>query len=1264
MNEQPAKQAWQFWIDRGGTFTDIVASTPDDELITHKLLSHNPEKYTDAAIQGIRDLLKLHADEQIPTGLIGEVRMGTTVATNALLERAGDRTALFITRGFKDALRIAYQNRPDLFAKKIELPSLLYEQVIEVDERVAADGEILLPLGRQRLRENLQAVFESGIRAVAIVFMHAYRYTEHEREAVAIAVEIGFTQISASHQVSPLMKIVSRGDTTVVDAYLTPILRRYVDRVTNQLGSTPIKFMQSNGGLTDASLFQGKDSILSGPAGGIVGAVEVCRRCNIDRMIAFDMGGTSTDVSHFAGEYERAFDTKVAGVRMRVPIMRIHTVAAGGGSILGFDGMRLRVGPESAGAVPGPKSYRRAGPLTVTDCQVMLGRLVPQHFPDVFGPHANESLDVEAVEQGFAGFAQDITEASGKRQSVEQVAAGFLQIAIENMANAVKEISVQRGYDVTRYALCSFGGAGGQHACAVADALGMTRIYLHPFAGVLSAYGMGLAAVRALREQAVELPLDEGHAHALQLAFASLAEKAQQALLSQGIDEASIELVKRVHVRPAGSDSSLELIMADTQRLKEKFAAAYLERFGFHIATDNLVVETAAVEAQAMPSVKQDKKKDKDRQHNDGRHNPRTDNPRTHNHRIHNDRQRDLAQFDSASTATQPKLSDEGIGREDIEATEESRPVYFVDKFYPTKFLARHRLMAGERIDGPLVVVEETGTIVVEPGWQLEVDRELGIHLTRTKTLQRKRKHGTDADPVLLEVFNNLFMSIAEQMGAALQNTAHSVNIKERLDFSCAVFDSKGELIANAPHMPVHLGSMGESVRHILFEREHKMRQGDVFVLNDPYHGGTHLPDVTVVTPVFVEASEIPLFFVASRGHHADIGGIAPGSMPSNSVTIADEGVLINNFALVRRGEFQETSLRELLNSGPHPARNPDQNIADLKAQVAANERGQQELLKMIEQFGLNVVQAYMGHVKDNAEECVRRAISGLQSSEFSYAMDNGAEVRVAINVDHATRSVVVDFTGSSKQLDNNFNAPAAVCKAAVLYVFRTLVEEDIPLNDGCLKPIEIILPPRSMLNPEMPAAVVAGNVETSQCITDCLYGALGLMAAAQGTMNNFTFGNEQHQYYETICGGSGAGPGFDGTDAVHTHMTNSRLTDPEILEYRFPVRLNNFEIRQGSGGAGANVGGNGVRREIEFLEPMEVSLLSDRRRIPPYGAAGGEPGQVGRNLCLRAVDAEHLAGGVLHKEESLGGTAHLFVNPGDRIVIETPGGGGFGKKK
>lgn len=1205
-----AQPGWQFWIDRGGTFTDIVASRPDGGLVTHKLLSENPERYRDAALQGIRDLLGLGPAERIPGECIDVVKMGTTVATNALLERKGERTLLLTTAGFRDGLRIGYQNRPDLFARHIVLPELLYEQVAEVRERISANGDVLIPLDANDVRAALQAALENGIRSVAIVFMHGYRYHAHETAAAAIARDIGFTQISVSHAVSPLMKFVSRGDTTVVDAYLTPILRRYVDSIASELNGVRLMFMQSHGGLTQAALFQGKDSILSGPAGGVVGAVRTSEQAGFDRIIGFDMGGTSTDVSHYAGEFERAFDTKVAGVRMRVPILRINTVAAGGGSILHFDGLRLRVGPDSAGADPGPACYRRGGPLAVTDCNVMLGKILPAYFPQTFGAGADEALDADVVRTRFRELTDTVNAATGSAHSPETLAEGYLRIAVENMANAIKEISVQRGYDVTEYALSCFGGAGGQHACLVADALGMTKIVMHPFAGVLSAYGMGLAAIQTIRERAVEQALDELHADALTATWDELAAAAGDDMIAQGVVDADIAFNRRAYVRYAGSDNALILDHADKTDIRAAFETAYHAQFGFVMTGTPLVIEALAVEATSGGNAPP-------------------------------------AAVNSPATGTQvepPQPRD----RTDVFLDGETCPVpvYLRSAFVP-----------GHRITGPAVIIEDTATVMVEPGWDAVLLADGSLVLNRVQALIRERKIGTDADPIMLEVFNNLFMSIAEQMGAALQNTAVSVNIKERLDFSCAVFDARGQLIANAPHMPVHLGSMGESVAHVIKARGAGQKPGDVFVLNDPYHGGTHLPDVTVVTPVFGHAASAGdtndvLFYVASRGHHADIGGTTPGSMPSDSRTIDEEGVLIDNFLLVERGEFREAALRELLGREPYPARNPANNIADLKAQVAANNKGVLELRRMVDHFGLDVVQAYMQHVQDNAEEAVRRVLGVLESSAFRYAMDDGNAIAVRIDVDRVARSATIDFSGSAAQTPTNFNAPAAVCRAAVLYVLRTLVDDDIPMNDGCLKPVTIIVPRGSMLNPNPPAAVVAGNVETSQCITDCLYGALGVMAAAQGTMNNFTFGNETYQYYETICGGSGAGPDFDGTDAVHTHMTNSRLTDPEVLEWRFPVRLERFQIRRGSGGAGRHRGGDGVVREIRFLEPVTVSILSGHRSVPPYGLAGGEPGAVGRNVLLRADGGEVV----------LAATSRCELAAGDRIVIETPGGGGYGE--
>ena len=1199
---EDSKGRWQIWIDRGGTFTDLVAATPTGEIRSHKLLSENPERYRDAAIQGIRDLLSVPPGTSIPAEAIEAVKMGTTVATNALLERKGDRTLLAITAGFRDALRIAYQNRPRLFVRKIELPELLYEQALEVDERIGAQGDVLRPLDGEAARAGLQEAYDDGIRSLAIVLMHGYRYPAHERALAEIAREIGFTQISVSHEVSPLMKLVSRGDTTVVDAYLSPILRRYVDQVAGDLGDARLLFMQSNGGLTDARLFQGKDSILSGPAGGIVGAVRTAAMGGFEKIITFDMGGTSTDVAHYDGEYERAFETLVAGVRMRAPMMQIHTVAAGGGSILHFDGARYRVGPDSAGANPGPACYRRGGPLAVTDCNVMLGRIVPDFFPKVFGPEGSEPLDGAVVEQKFTALAEEIREATGDTRTPEAVASGFRQIAVENMANAIKKISTQRGYDVTDYTLCCFGGAGGQHACDIADTLGMTRIFLHPLAGVLSAYGMGLADLRALRERSVEARLDEALVADLGKRLDAIAAEASEELREQRIPEARILVQRRAHLRYEGSDSSMIVDFGSQAALIEAFETAHRQRYGFVMAGKPLVVEAISVEAVGTTESVED------------------------------------VALPVSETPAAPEPADRVR-------------IYAEGRWQETPVYRREDLAPGAQVDGPAILIEPTSTTVVEPGWQGRLSERNHLVLERVVPLERAHAVGTEVDPVMLEIFNNLFMSIAEQMGSTLENTAYSVNIKERLDFSCAVFDPEGNLVANAPHMPVHLGSMSESVRAVIRQRRDSMAAGDVYVLNAPYNGGTHLPDITVITPVFDEAGQELLFYVGSRGHHADIGGITPGSMPPDSRTVDDEGVLIDNVKLVEDGRFLEEEIVALLGSGPHPARNVPQNVADLKAQIAANEKGVHELRRMIGHFGLDVVHAYMGHVQDNAEEQVRRVLDVLKDGRFTYPLDDGAQVAVEIRIDKQKRSAVIDFSSSSPQQESNFNAPSAVCRAAVLYVFRTLVDDEIPMNEGCLKPLELIIPEGSMLNPRYPAAVVAGNVETSQIITDTLYGALGVMAAAQGTMNNVTFGNARYQYYETICGGSGAGPGFDGTDAVHTHMTNSRLTDPEVLEWRFPVVLESFEIRRGSGGDGRWQGGDGARRRLRFGETMTAAILSSHRKVPPYGADGGEPGALGRNWVER-VDGSR---------EVLSGTDKAEMQPGDVLVVETPGGGGYG---
>jgi 5-oxoprolinase (ATP-hydrolysing) len=1236
------------FADRGGTFTDLVVVTDDEAIarrlsrspdrfqvvslpdhqwvIVYKLLSEQPERYQDAVIQGIQDILGIAADAPIPSGAVEVVKMGTTVATNALLERKGDRTLLLVTKGFRDALRIGYQNRPNIFARHIVLPEMVYERVIEVEERYTAQGEehiAITPEETVRLTQALQAAYKDSIRACAIVFLHCYRYPQHEQQVMAIAQQIGFTQISVSHEVSPLMKLVSRGDTTVVDAYLSPILRRYVDQVASSLtGSaethaTKLEFMKSDGGLTDARLFQGKDSILSGPAGGIVGAVKTSTAAGFNQIIGFDMGGTSTDVSHFNGEYERTFETEVAGVRLRAPMMSIHTVAAGGGSILLFDGSRYRVGPESAGANPGPACYRKGGSLAVTDCNVMLGKIQPEFFPHVFGETGNLPLDRAIVQQKFVELSAEIRSKTGDSRTPEQVAAGFLAIAIDKMANAIKKISVQRGYDVTEYTLCCFGGAGGQHACLIAEALGMRQIFIHPYAGVLSAYGIGLADLRTLKEKAVEVRLTPDAVPTLKQSLEALSAEAQQEILEQGVSGDRIQTLLKTHLRYEGTDSALIVDFGDAYTMRTHFEEAYHQRYGFTMPHKALIVEAVSVEA-----------------------------------------------IGQTTPLTEPLFP---IGRTAPLNPIATVQMYTHDTWHETPVYQREDLKPGDRLPGPSLIVEPTGTNVIEPGWSAELTQRNHLILQKDEGGRIKDEKQSSSlsphpsslrpDPVLLEIFNNLFRAIAEEMGITLQNTSYSVNIKERLDFSCAIFDQQGQLVANAPHIPVHLGSMSESVHSLIQAKGDTLKPGDVYVSNNPYNGGTHLPDVTVITPVFFPSSPHPssliphpFFYVASRGHHADIGGITPGSMPPHSTSMEQEGILLDNFQLVNQGEFCESELVDLLTSGEYPVRNVAQNIADLQAQVAANERGSQELLRMVEHYGLETVQAYMQHVQNNAEESVRRVIDVLQDGQFVYPMDEGCEIRVKITINRGDRSAHVDFTGTSPQQQSNLNAPLAICKAVVLYVFRTLVEDDIPLNAGCLKPLEITIPDGCMLNPHYPAAVVAGNVETSQAIANALYGALGIMAAAQGTMNNFTFGNEQHQYYETICGGSGAGATFDGTDAVQTHMTNSRLTDPEVLEWRFPVLLEEFAIRHNSGGKGHHSGGNGVIRRIRFRETMTAAILSGHRIVPPFGLQGGEPGAIGHNFVERNDGAI----------APLPGKAEVQVYPGDTFVIETPGGGGF----
>ena len=1194
---------WDFWIDRGGTFTDIVARTPEGAIKAHKVLSENPEAYRDAAIQGIRELMGVATGERVPAENIATVKMGTTVATNALLERKGDRTLLVTTRGFRDALEIGYQARPDIFAKKIVKPELLYETVVEVDERVRADGSLEAAPDLAAVERDLKAAYDSGIRSVAIVFMHAYAFPEHEKKVAELARKVGFPQVSVSHEVSPLMKLVGRGDTTVVDAYLSPILRRYVEQVASELQiegtDCRLMFMQSSGGLTAADLFQGKDAILSGPAGGVVGAVETSRMAGFDAVIGFDMGGTSTDVSHYNGDYERAFETEVAGVRMRAPMMMIHTVAAGGGSILHYRDGRFQVGPDSAGANPGPACYRRGGPLAVTDANVMVGKLRPDFFPRIFGPGRDEPLDRDVVVAKFEALAEQI----GDGRTAAEVADGFLRIAVENMANAIKKISVQRGYDVTDYALTCFGGAGGQHACSVADSLGMTTVIVHPLSGILSAYGMGLADIRATRQQAVVKLLEDENLGEVRALVDRLIGETRGEVESQGVPASGISDLPRALLRYEGTDTPISVSFSDGDiaAMTQAFADAHRAQFGFVYDDKPIVVEAIEVESVG-----------------------------------------------GGSGIDEPDM--DTIGTDPVAAS--TGEIFAEGSWHESGFFAREDLKPGQTISGPALVVEPHQTIVIEPGWQAEITPKDHVVLKRVERLARAEAIGTKADPVMLEVFNNLFMSIAEQMGVTLQNTAYSVNVKERLDFSCAVFDASGALVANAPHMPVHLGSMDRSVETVIKLNEGKIHPGDVFALNAPYNGGTHLPDITVVSPVFDDAGKEILFWAASRGHHADVGGSAPGSMTPLATTVDEEGVLIDNFKLVDQGRFREEALVELLTDHPWPVRNVTQNVADLKAQIAANEKGVRELRKMVGHFGLEVVQAYMGHVQDNAEESVRRVIEALSDSEYEYPTDQGALIKVRISVDREKREATVDFTGTSDVKANNFNAPEPVTRAAVLYCFRVMVEGDIPMNAGCLRPIHIVIPDGCMLKPAYPAAVVAGNVETSQHVTNALFGALKAMANSQGTMNNLTFGNDTYQYYETLCSGSPAGPGFDGTDGVHVHMTNSRLTDPEVLEFRYPVLLEDFHIREGSGGKGHWSAGSGTKRTIRFLEEMELAILSSHRTIAPKGMEGGADGELGRTL-VRRLDG---------KSEELKGCDQTVLKAGEAVTVITPTAGGWGK--
>ena len=1196
---------WQFWIDRGGTFTDIVAKKPDGKIIIDKLLSENSDAYKDAAVEGIRRILELKKDDKIPTDIISSVKMGTTVATNALLERKGDRTLLLITKGFGDLLRIGYQNRPLLFDLNIKLPELLYERVVEVSERLNEKGEVVTKLNEEEVRNSLIKAKSDGINSVAIAFMHSYINPDHENKIEQIAKEENFNQISVSHKVSPLIKLVGRGDTTVVDAYLSPILRRYVNQVSEELKdtkSTQLMFMQSNGGLTDANLFQGKDALLSGPAGGVVSMTQTGKQAGFNKLIGFDMGGTSTDVCHFAGEFERSFETELAGVRIRAPMMQINTVAAGGGSILSYKDGRFQVGPESAGAIPGPASYGRGGPLTVTDCNVLLGKLNPDFFPKVFGKTGDQPLNFEIVKKKFLDLSDIISkEKNEPMMDIFKMAEGFLKIAVENMANAIKKISIQKGYDVTNYMLNCFGGAGGQHACNVADSLGISNVMIHPYAGVLSAYGMGLAEIRSIREGHFEKNIT--NILDAENLIEILSSQAKKDLNDQDISDASIILLKNAFLHYKGSHQNLEIKFDTPENMRKSFEQEHKKRFGFFVEDREIFIEMLTVEAVGKKTENYD--------------------------------------FLNPNTST-TKANPIAFKKMYVNGSEINTPIY-----------KRDELIIGQNISGPAIIVEATGTNIIDDGWSGTLDKHYNLILSRVEEKKLQKGIGTSVDVVMLEVFNNLFMNIAEQMGATLANTAYSVNIKERLDFSCALFNNEGSLVANAPHVPVHLGSMSEAIKTVVRLNKDNIYPDDVFVLNAPFNGGTHLPDVTVITPVFDKNGKEIIFFVASRGHHADIGGKTPGSGPPDSKHIEEEGVLIDNFKLFDKGIFREQEMRKILSSGKYPCRNIEHNMADLAAQVAANKTGINEINSMIDQFGIETVHAYMNHVQDNAEESIRNAIVNLKQGEYEYELDNGEFIRVNVKIDKKNREAIIDFTGTAPKNPFNYNAPMAVCYAVILYVFRTLVGNNIPLNEGCFKPIKIIIPNNSMINAKYPSAVIAGNTEVSQLTCNALFGALGVIAGSQATMNNFIWGNDTIQNYETICGGTGAGPNFHGTSAIQTHMTNTRSTDPEVLETRFPVRLEEFSIRKNSGGKGKFNGGDGVTRKLRFLEPMTVTTLCSHRRVKPFGLNGGSPGDCGKEWL------ERTDGSILN----LNGNDSCEVEPNDLFVMQTPGGGGFGEK-
>ncbi len=1221
---------WRFAVDRGGTFTDIVGIAPGGALHTGKLLSVS-DTYEDAGVEGIRRMLNIAPGERLDASVIDVLRIGTTVATNALLERKGEPTALCTTAGFEDLLAIGNGARPELFNLKVEKPPPLYSLVEGVRETVDARGRVIAPLDIGGAEKTLERIRKSGFDNLAIVLKHSWKNPAHEQLLGRIALEkAGFRHVILSHEVMPLLNFLKRGQTTMIEAYLGPVLFAYAQTLKRLVGEVAIEFMQSSGGLVDANLLKAKDTILSGPAGGVIGFSSIAKRLEIPQSIGFDMGGTSTDVSRYDGAYNHVFESSIDGVPFHTDMLDVETVASGGGSILTFDGERLRTGPESAGSDPGPACYGLGGPLTVTDANMLLGRIVPEFMPRTFGKTRDRMPDIEAARKLFTALTERIERETGISYSPPELAAGFLRVANETMCRAMKKISVARGYDIRRHALVSFGGAASQHACDIANLLDIGTVVVPLHSSVLSAYGIAVAdrterTVRAvMRPLTADLPrtlLGAAKTSALPVIHTLRSASGTEPLTTVSLD-----------MRPRGADTWLPIpcasgtgdtiVFKSAGEIRRAFEREYLARFGFRPDDPAPEVVNMRTETRIATSLAPD-------------------------------------EFDRDTPTRQVRKSEAVF----------SRPVWIDSGFEQVPVFDRTRLSPGDCIDGPAMIADDQLTLLVQKGFAARVDGREAVVLENKNGPTEAGAHEAEAfagpDPVMLEVCNNLFMNVAEQMGHTLSNTAHSVNMKERHDFSCALFDGKGNLVSNAPHIPVHLGAMEATVRHIIDENRSGMREGDMYLANDPHRGGSHLPDMTIVTPFFSDGGP-PAFFLANRGHHADIGGIRPGSMPPSSRSIEDEGVVIGNFLLVRGGRLREREVRRLLSSGPYPARNIEERLSDLKAQVAANNRGVTELQRIMARYGRDVVERYMRYIQDNARRAMQRALgniageSGFFHSGFEDRMDNGAKIAVSITVrteQGKKPRALIDFTGTSPEDPGNINAPQAVTRAAVLYVLRGLIEEDIPLNAGCLEPVEILVPGGSLLNPSNRAAVAVGNVETSQRIVDVLLGALGKAAASQGTMNNLLFGRPDDsggQYYETIPGGSGALEGHCGASGVQVHMTNTRITDPEVLEERFPeVAVTGFSLRRCSGGAGRWRGGDGVRRALLFNTPMQVTVISERRKASPFGLDGGKPGMRGVNRLI-AEDG---------REIRLEGRVDRIVEPGETIVIETPGGGGYGKE-